>query len=222
MAKTPPKREDPYAACPHCTMQVPAAAETCPHCRQQIPRPGKKAMPAKAGAGFLEDIRERLENLSLPDLWTLYRKWVIAAGTLLLALVVLFVVYGTWVGYAVRVEADPALPVKVKKEKRGGSVILGVTVTNDGADVPDLSLRSIVVVVEFLYRDGRVERKKVFPQSENRGEGALLHGESGGFEIEASAKGLREVVLRSSVIDLGAGRTLVAPGGARRYVPGGK
>ncbi len=221
MAETPPKRENLYAACPHCTMQIPASAETCPHCRQAVPRPGRKAGPPKAKEGFLEGLRERMEGLSLPDLWALYRKWVIAAGTLLLALVVLLVVYGTWVGYAVRVEPNPSLTVQVKKEKRGGSVILNVTVTNEGSDVPDLSLKSIVVVVEFLYRDGRVERKKVFPQSENRGEGALLHGESGGFEIEASAKGLREVILRSNVIDLGAGRTLVSPGGARRYVPRG-
>jgi hypothetical protein len=160
-----------------------------------------------------------MEGFSLPEIWARYGKWGKAAVPVVLGLIVLLVVYGTWVGYAVRVESDPSLPIQVKKDKRGEKVVLKVTVKNEGEDVPDLSLRSIAVAVDFLYRDGRREKKTAFPRSEHRGEGALLRGESGGFEIEAPAKGLREVVLRSEIIDLGMGRTLVPPGGAWRHVP---
>jgi hypothetical protein len=137
----------------------------------------------------------------------------------LAAVLLLFIVYGVWVGYKVRVVPNPALTMKVKHEKKGQTVLLQVFVTNEGEDVPDLSLKSIGVVTEFVYRDGRREKKTVFPKADFHGEGSLLHGETGSFEIEASARGLKEVVLRSEIVDLGAGRRLVPPGGTWRYVP---
>jgi hypothetical protein len=138
----------------------------------------------------------------------------------LAACILLAIVYGVWVNYRVRVHPAPGLPVKVKHEKRGQSVHLEVFVTNEGEDIPDLSLRSVGVVTEFFYRDGRRERKTMFPRTELRGEGALLHGETGSFEIAAPAKGLKEIVLRSEVVSLGVERPLISPGGRRRVLPG--
>jgi hypothetical protein len=154
--------------------------------------------------------------------WTRHGKWVKVAGPVMGAALLLLLVYAAWVGYKVHIVPNPALPVKVQHDRNGQTVILKVFVTNEGEDVPDLSLKSIGVVTEFLYRDGRRERKTVFPKSEYRGEGALLHGETGSFEIAASAKNLKEVILRSKIVDLESGRQLVPPGGMRRYVPGQK
>lgn len=92
-------------------------------------------------------------------------------------------------------------------------MVLRGTVTNQGDDIPDLSLRSIAVVVEFVYRNGRREKKTVFPKAEFRGEGALLRGETGKFEVAGSAKELNEIVLRSHVVDLGVGPKLIRPRG---------
>jgi hypothetical protein len=142
-------------------------------------------------------------------LWERYGKWIKAAGPILLALVVLFLVYQRWISYRVTVVENPLLPVQVEEEGRGDVVILRGTVTNRGDDIPDLSLRSVGIIAEFAYRDGRMEQKTVFPKAEFRGEGALLRGETGTFEVEGTAKNLGEVVLRSEIVDLGMGRKLI-------------
>jgi hypothetical protein len=211
-----------FTGCPYCTIQIPADAPVCPHCRQPLSLPGKPARPPAATrkSDFLESLRSMDGLSSLSDLWMRYGKWIKVAGPVLAAVLLLFIVYGVWVGYKVRVVQNPALDVKVKHEKKNQTVLLKVFVTNEGEDIPDLSLMSIGVVTEFVYRDGRREKKTGFPKAEFRGEGALLRGETGSFEIEASAKGLKEVVLRSEIVDLGAERKLVPPGGVRRYIPG--
>jgi hypothetical protein len=142
-------------------------------------------------------------------LWERHGKWVKAAGPILLALVVLFLVYQRWIAYRVTVVENPSLPVQVEEERKGDVVILRGTVTNRGDDIPDLSLRSVGIIVEFAYRDGRMEQKTVFPKAEFRGEGALLRGETGTFEVEGVAKSLVKVVLRSEIVDLGMGRKLI-------------
>jgi hypothetical protein len=211
-----------FTGCPYCTIQIPAEAKVCPHCRQALSPPKKPVRPPAATrkSGFLERLPLMDRMSSLSDLWRHYGKWIKVAGPVLAAVLLLVIVYGVWVGYKVHVVQNPPLAVKVKHEKRNQTVLLKVFVTNEGEDIPDLSLMSIGVVTEFVYRDGRREKKTGFPKAEFRGEGALLRGETGSFEIEASAKGLKEVVLRGEIVDLGAERKLVPPGGARRYVPG--
>jgi hypothetical protein len=210
-----------YTGCPYCTIQIPAEAKVCPHCQKVLSVPKERARPPafQKGSDFLlRTLREEPRAL-LADQWARYGKWIKVAGPVLAAVLLLFIVYGVWVGYKVRVVPNPALTMKVKHEKKGQTVLLQVFVTNEGEDVPDLSLKSIGVVTEFVYRDGRREKKTVFPKADFHGEGSLLHGETGSFEIEASARGLKEVVLRSEIVDLGAGRRLVPPGGTWRYVP---
>jgi hypothetical protein len=210
-----------YTGCPYCTIQIPAEAKVCPHCQKALSVPKERVRPPafQKGSDFLlRTLREEPRAL-LADQWARYGKWIKVAGPVLAAVLLLFIVYGVWVGYKVRVVPNPALTMKVKHEKKGQTVLLQVFVTNEGEDVPDLSLKSIGVVTEFVYRDGRREKKTAFPKADFHGEGSLLHGETGSFEIEASARGLKEVVLRSEIVDLGAGRRLVPPGGTWRYVP---
>lgn len=188
-----------HIACPHCTIQIPEGVAVCPHCRQPVlPEEG----PQRPG----------LSRAGMPDpavLWARYGKWVRSAGPVLLGLAVLFLVYQRWIAYRVTVVENPSLPVRVEEERKGDVVILRGTVTNRGDDIPDLSLRSVGVVVEFAYRDGRTEQKTAFPKAEFRGEGALLRGETGTFKVEGDAKSLVEVVLRSEIVDLGMGRNLI-------------
>jgi hypothetical protein len=96
------------------------------------------------------------------------------AGPILLAVIVLILVYQRGVVHRVKVMPNPSLPIRVEKEREGDAMVLRGTVTNQGDDIPDLSLRSVAVVVEFVYRNGRREKKTVFPKTEFRGEGALL------------------------------------------------
>ncbi len=205
MSDTPPRlsREEEYTSCPHCTIQIPANASACPHCQQEVlpPERPRRQRPLSAGR---------------PDpaaLWDRYGKWVKLAGPILLAVIVLILVYQRGVVHRVKVMPNPSLPIRVEKEREGDAMVLRGTVTNQGDDIPDLSLRSVAVVVEFVYRNGRREKKTVFPKTEFRGEGALLRGETGKFEVAGSAKELSEIVLRSEVVDLGMGRKLIRPRG---------
>lgn len=211
-----PPGETRYAGCPYCTMQIPADALECPHCRKPLPSPaaagGKRGKAPSAGGA----------RRSPAELWALYGRWIKAAGPIVLALVVFYLMYEMWGGPRVTVVPNVALPVKAKQAKRDKAAVVSGTVTNEGEDVPDLSLKSIGVAVELVYRDGRREKRTVFPKAPFRGEGALLRGETGGFEIEAPFKGLEEVVLRSEIVDLGADRNLVPPGGRRIVIPSGK
>ena len=205
MSDKPPRfpKEEEYIACPSCTIQIPAKVPVCPHCQQIVPPAERKehTRPISAGA---------------PDfaaLWDRYGKWVKLAGPALLAVLLFAFVYQQWVALNVKVEPNPSLPIWVEKEREKDALTLRGTVTNRGDDIPDLSLRSVAVIVEFVYRDGRRQKKTVFPKTEFRGEGALFRGETGRFEVTVPAKELREVVLRSAIVDLGMGRKLIRPRG---------
>lgn len=225
MAEIPPlsPNDRQYTDCPYCTIQIPAEARVCPHCQKVIPSSGTRARaPAASGkreSGILERLRTMDGGEALSDFWILHGKWIKVGGPVLAAILLLFLMYGVWVGYKVRIVPNAALPVKVEQERKDQAVLLKIFVTNEGEDVPDLSLKSIGVVMEFVYRDGRREKKTVFPKAKFRGEGALLHGETGSIEVEAPTKELMEVILRSEVVDLGTGRMLVPPGGRRTVVP---
>lgn len=205
MADTPPRlpKDEKFISCPHCTIQIPANTTACPHCQQDV-------LPQE------RPLRRRYVPAGRTDpavLWDRYGKWVKLAGPILLAVIVLVLVYQRGVVHRVKVMPNPSLPIRVEKEREGDTVILRGTVTNQGDDIPDLSLRSVAVIAEFVYRSGRREKKTIFPKTEYRGEGALLRGETGKFEVGGSAKELREVVLQSQVVDLGTGRKLIRPRG---------
>lgn len=191
-----------FLGCPHCTIQVPADASLCPHCRSPISPPTEEGR---------KDLRTVLPyaGIRVSGFWERYGIWVKAAGPVLLALVVLLVVYRSWSGFRILVVPNADLPLQVEKERQGSTVLLRGTVTNRGVDVPDLSLRSIRVLVELLYRDGRRERKTAFPKTRFRGEGALLRGETGTFELVASSDRLDTVTFRCEVVDLDLGKKLI-------------
>lgn len=205
MSDKPPRspKEEDYTACPSCTIQIPAKVPVCPHCQMIVPPAERKERTRPISAGAPD----------LAALWDRYGKWVKLAGPALLAVLLLAFVYQRWVAHKVNVEPNPSLPIQVEKEREGDALILRGTVTNRGDDIPDLSLRSVAVIVEFVFRDGRRQKKTVFPKTEFRGEGALLRGETGRFEVSVPAKELKEVVLRSEIVDLGMGRKLIRPRG---------
>ncbi len=225
MEKNPPSGPEAppeHGACPYCTLQITVGDAVCPHCRKPLtppgeaqasPRPRPAARPRPRAAGF---------RPGGDDIWTLYGKWIKAAVPIVLALVVLAIIYSRWVGVRITLSPGPSLPVKASLERKGSNVLVRGTVTNEGDDVPDLSMKSIGLMVEFAYRDGRRLRKRIFPKAEFRGEGALLRGEAGVFEIEAPKAELEEVVLRTEVVDLSTGRDLTPPGGKWRVVPEGR
>jgi hypothetical protein len=201
MPEMPPLLPDAgeHIACPHCTIQIPVGASVCPHCQQPVlPEKGPQRPPLFRAGWPAPAV-----------LWERHGKWIKAAGPILLALVVLFLVYQRWIAYRVTVVENPSLPVQVEEQREGDVVILRGTVTNLGDDIPDLSLRSVGVIAEFTYRDGRSMQKTIFPKTEFRGEGALLRGETGTFEVGGIAKNLVKVVLRSEIVDLGMGRKFI-------------
>lgn len=198
---TPPQGEEvQYTPCPYCTIAIPSKVSECPHCRQKLssrregapapppPRPGK-TRPGQA-----------------PGLWEKHGRWIRIAGPAVLVLAAALFLYSRWVGTRLTIESAPSLPVKASLEKEGEAIALRGSVTNEGEDIPDFSLKSVGVVVEFVYRNGRRQKKTIFPKAEYRGEGALLRGETGSFEIFIPKAGLVEVTLRSEVVDLGRGR----------------
>jgi len=206
MSDKPPQlpNEEEYTACPYCTMQIPVEDQVCPHCQQELlpPERPKRLRPFSPG------------RPDLAALWERYGRWVKVAGPALLAVLVLAIVYQKWVAHSVKVVPSATLPIQqVEKERKGDALIIRGTVTNRGEHIPDLSLRSVAVVAEFVYRSGRREKKTVFPKAQFRGEGALLRGETGSFEVAGPAKEIREVILRTEVVDLGMGRKLIRPRG---------
>jgi hypothetical protein len=141
-------------------------------------------------------------------------KWVKVAAPALAAALALWIAWGLWSGLRVKVPPDGAFLIEVEKRKAGPNVLLKGKLTNRGEDIPDLSLRSIGVIAEFRFRDGRTERRRFFPKSPYRGEGALLNGEAGSFEIVVP-KEVAAVSLRGEIVDLGEDRKFIPAGGVR-------
>ena len=115
-----------------------------------------------------------------PRLRKYYRdhgKWVKVVGPALLAGLVLWFALGYLTRVKIVIPSDNTFLIEAERERKdGGGVLLTGKLVNRGEDIPDLSLRSIGVTAEFLYGDGRTERKRVFPKSPFRGEGALFRG----------------------------------------------
>ena len=190
-----------YISCPHCTIQIPDDVPDCPNCRQPI---------TGRTSGKPKDIRELLVPPErFPRLREYYRehgKWVKVIAPALLAVIVLWLSIGFLTRVKIVVPSDNNFLIEAERErKEGGRILLTGKLVNRGEDVPDLSLRSIGVIAEFLYGDGRTERKRIFPKSPFRGEGALFRGESGAFEIEVP-KGVKSVTLRGEIVNLGEDR----------------
>ena len=203
-----------YISCPHCTIQIPDDVPECPYCRQPL-----MARPS----GKRKDIRGLLVPPErFPRLRKYYRehvKWMKVVAPALLAVLVLWLALGYLTRVRIVVPSDNTFLIEVERERKdGGGVRLTGTLVNRGEDVPDLSLRSIGVIVEFLYGDGRTERKRIFPKSPYRGEGALFRGESGAFEIEVP-KGVKSVTLRGEIVNLGGDRVFVPSTPGLRRLP---
>ena len=157
-----------------------------------------------------------------PRMRNFYRdhgKWVKVVGPALLAVLALWLAIGSLTRVKIVVPADNAFKIEAERERKdGGKVLLKGNLLNRGEDIPDLSLRSIGVIAEFLYGDGRTERKRIFPKAPFRGEGALLRGESGAFEIEVP-NGVKTVTLRGEIVNLGEDRVFVPSTGGNRRRP---
>ena len=201
-----------YISCPHCTIQIPDDVPDCPYCRQ--PLPGGSSAKRKDIRGLL------VPPERFPRLGKYYRehgKWVKVVAPALLAVLVLWLALGFLTRVRIVVPSDNAFLIEAERERKdGGRVLLKGKLVNRGEDIPDLSLRSIGVIAEFLYGDGRTERKRFFPKNPFRGEGALFRGESGTFEIEVP-KEVKTVTLRGEIVNLGEDRVFVpATRGIRR------
>jgi hypothetical protein len=203
-----------YISCPHCTIQIPGDVSNCPHCYQ----------PVTGGtSGKPKEFRELLVPPErFPRLRKYYRehgKWVKVVAPALLAVLVVWLALGFLTRVRIIVPSDNTFLIEAERERKdGGKVLLTGKLVNRGEDIPDLSLRSIGVIVDFLYGDGRTERKRVFPKSPFRGEGALFRGESGVFEIEVP-KGVKSVTLRGEIVNLGEDRVLVPANRGIRRLP---
>lgn len=190
--------------CPHCTNQIPDDVPDCPYCHQAVPR---------GTSGMAKDIRGRLVPPErFPRVRKFYREhgtWVKAVAPAILAVLVLWFTLGYLTRVRIVIPSDNTFLIEAERERKdGGRVLLTGKLVNRGEDIPDLSLRSIGVIAELLYGDGRTERKRVFPKSPFRGEGALFRGESGAFEIEVP-KGVKSVTLRGEIVNLGEDRVFV-------------
>ena len=193
-----------YRTCPHCTFQIPDGVPDCPYCRQPVPG---------STSGKPKDIRELLvppERFPrLRDFYLIHGKWLKVVGPVLLGVLLLWLAIGFMTRVKIIVPSDNTFLIEAERERKDdGRVLLTGTLVNRGEDVPDLSLRSIGVIAEFQYGDGRTERKRVFPKAPFRGEGALFRGESGAFEIEVP-KGVKSVTLRGEIMNLGGDRVFV-------------
>jgi hypothetical protein len=203
-----------YISCPHCAIRIPVDVPDCPYCLKPVVGgpPGKP-----------RDIRGLLVPPErFPRLGKYYEehgKWVKVVGPALLAVLLLWLALGFLTRVRIVVPSDNAFLIEAEREQKdGGRVLLTGKLTNRGEDIPDLSLRSIGVIAEFRYGDGRTERKRVFPKSPFRGEGALFRGESGAFEIEVP-KGVKSVTLRGEIVNLGEDRVFVPSSRGIRRLP---
>ena len=209
MADTPSPRsgEPRLISCPFCTIRIPDDVSVCPFCLRSVFRDKVQPPPQ-------DDRRRPVLSGRFPALdrcWEEYGKWLKIAAPVLAAVLVLWIAYGRWMSLKVEVSSDGRFAVEASREKRGRNILLKGKLTNLGEDVPDLSLQSIGVIAEFRYRDGKTDRRRFFPKSLYRGEGALMRGETGSFEIEVP-KGVAAVSLRGEIVDLGEDRTFIPAG----------
>jgi len=204
-----------YICCPHCTIQIPDDVPECPNCRQPVTTGGTFAKTKDIRSLLVPPKRfPRLRKFTLD-----HGKWVKIVAPALLGLLALWLTIGFLTRVRIIVPSDNTFLIEAERERKdGGRVFLKGNLLNRGEDIPDLSLRSIGVIAEFLYGDGRTVRKRVFPKNPFRGEGALFRGESGAFEIEVP-KGVKSVTLRSEIVNLGEDRVFVPSTRGIRRLP---
>jgi len=201
------------AACPRCKVRIPADMPLCPFCKQPVaPVPEQEKEKDLQG---IDDIRDLLvPEESFPGLKRFYRnhgKWVKLLLPVLVAIPVLWIGASLATRLHVEIPEDPVFPIEAEQvRERMRTVMLKGTVTNLGEDVPDLSLRSVGVTAEIRWGDGKVEKRRIFPKSPFRGEGALFHGETGTFEVDVP-EGADSVTLRAGVVNLGEDRQFNLP-----------
>ena len=199
----------PEITCPRCNIQVPTTSKVCPFCKKPPTEPSEEQKAAP-------EIKQHLvaqENFSaFRELYGEHGKWVKAAIVALLAGFAIWGIFLLCTGLSVKIPNDPVFPIKADIEKdESGLVFIKGTITNMGEDVQSLSLRSIRVTAEFNVKNVKMQKKQVYPKSLFRGEGALLNGETGAFEIAVPPEAT-VVILSAEVVDLGEDRRFHIPG----------
>ena len=194
--------------CYTCNIRVPADNQVCPFCKKPLVFSPEEVKPEV-------DIRKLLvpqESFSgIKEFYRQHGKWLKPVLLVLFAVVFFWVGALLLVGPPVEILEDPVFPIKVENVKDGLRVVLiKGTVTNMGEDIRSLSLRSLGVTAEFIWSDGRVEKKRIYPTSFFRGDGTLFHGESGVFEVEVPPK-TQKVILWAEIVNLGEDRNFRLP-----------
>lgn len=192
-----------YTVCPTCRMQVTVGESVCPHCKGIVPPPG---VTSSSGEGFRYAAGNFVDRWQ--EFYAAHSAFVKIIVPVVAGVVLLLVLYLFRVDTSLVMEPNPSFVIEAEQKIEEKTATVTGSVRNDGPDVPDLSLLSIRVTAEFIYRDGRREKKVIFPKNQYRGEGALLTGESGAFAFSVPSEGLKEVRLKAGVVDLGTGRTL--------------
>jgi len=206
--------------CVQCKIVVSAESKVCPFCKEPLVSSLEKKQQDTT------DVRKRQGKVqqgnfsAFKDLCLKYGKWFALAFLVLLMVFAVFAGSLLMVRPPIEIPKDPVFSIKVEKVKKGlRIVLLKGTITNRGEDIRDLSLRSLGVTAEFVLSDGRVEKKRFYPESLYRGDGTLFHGESGVFEIEVPPAA-NAVTLRAEIVDLGEDRVFTIPM-QRKKVPSG-
>lgn len=177
-------------------MQMPTDARNCPHCLSLNPT-----------------YRDFREMLVVPERFPRIKAFLrgywqpLALGSVIaIAFLVTAVAYYGWLGHRVVIVPNPAFEVTAKHFVENGKVVLEGKITNQGEDIPDLSLKSIRMIATFGLKSGGTRVEYMFPRSQHRGEGALLNGESGVFRFEIAEDRVEDATLAAEVIDLTCGQ----------------
>ena len=204
------------ATCPRCDIRVPAEMSVCPFCKQPV----VQLLDDGSEEGGAPKFPVPRENLSeIEKLYREHKTWLVIVLFVLIAGITCWVAYLKVTRLYIEIPEGSVFQIEAETVQKGGrAVLLKGTITNNGEDVKDLSLRSIGVIAEFRRGAVVVETKRVFPKSDFHGEGALFHGETGAFEftvpIEANV-----VTLWAEVVDLGEDRSFVLPWQGRFSFP---
>lgn len=191
-----PREEPDYTTCPFCTMQMRSDEKICPHCHS----------PNPAARDFRDLLAVPPRYPRLKAFLAVNWQPLALGGAILFAFLVTAVVYYGWIGHRVAVTPNPAFDVKVKQGIEDGKVVLEGSIRNLGEDIPDLSLKSIRLTATFGLEGGGQRVESVFPRVPHRGEGAMLHGETGTFRIAVPEDRVENASLAAEVIDLTCGQ----------------
>ena len=195
--------------CLGCNIKVPAESRVCPFCKQ--PLIASSAERPQEEYAWKQPVQKD-SSQAFKEFYLKYGKWLMPPVALVCLVSIAYVVFLMLTGLSIDIPKDPVFQIKARTVKAdGGVIILTGTIKNHGEDLQTLSLRSVRVSARFKLKNGSVEKKHVFPKTDHGAEGALLHGETGAFEIKAP-QGASSVILVAEIVDLGESRRFRLPG----------